>query len=349
MLLTLNCGSSSLKFGAYNRDGATVTLAAEGEIEEIGDQDYVAALERALADLKQHGAETFEAVGHRFVHGGPRLREHFVLDANSEKQLEAAVEFAPLHMPPALAVLRAAQQKMARIPQVICLDTAFHRNMPDLGRTFALPERIRQLGVERYGFHGLSLESILHQLPAIPSRLIVAHLGNGASITAIRDGASIDTSMGLTPAGGFLMGTRPGDLDPGVLLYLLRHGYDTPDALEQVCNHESGLLGLSGQTSDVRKLTALRPTDPRADLALRLFSYQVRKTIAAMTAALGGVDLLVFTGGIGEHAADLRSEIVEGLRFLDLPDVRVLPSREDEQIARNTVTLLSGSSKNPPE
>jgi acetate kinase len=349
MILTLNCGSSSLKFGAYRRDGREVMLVAEGEIEEIGDQDYVAALERALGDLKEKGAQNFEAVGHRFVHGGPRLREHFVLDANSQKQLEAAVEFAPLHMPPALAVLHSAKQKMPDVPQVICLDTAFHRHMPDLGRTFALPERVRQLGVERYGFHGLSLESILHQLPRIPSRLVVAHLGNGASVTAIRDGISIDTSMGLTPAGGFLMGTRPGDLDPGVLIYLLRHGFDTPDVLEQICNHESGLLGLSSATSDVRKLTASRAADPRADLALRLFTYQVRKTIAAMAAALGGVDLLVFTGGIGEHATDLLTEIVDALQFLGIGEVRVLPSREDEQIARNTVTLLSDSSENSPQ
>jgi len=341
MLLTLNCGSSSLKFGAYERAGADVRLVADGEIEEIGGQDYVKALERALQSLKKHGAANFEAVGHRFVHGGPRLRRHFVLDANSERELEAASDFAPLHMPTALAVLRSAKEQMPGLPQVICLDTAFHREMPDLGRTFALPERVRALGIERYGFHGLSLESILHQLPTRPSHLIVAHLGNGASVTAIRDGQSIDTSMGMTPTGGFLMGTRSGDLDPGVMVYLLRHGFESAEALERTFDHESGLLGVSGQTSDVRKLSALRANDAHADLALRLFSYQVRKTIAAMAAALGGVELLVFTGGIGEHATEVRNDIIAGLKFLGDFQISVLPSREDEQIARNAVTLVS--------
>ncbi len=230
------------------------------------------------------------------MHGGPRLREHKLLDAGVAKELEAAVEFAPLHMPTALSVLKAVEQKLPGMPQVICLDTAFHRHMPDVSRTYALPEKVRAMGVERYGFHGLSLESIMAQLRPVPARLVVAHLGNGASITAIREGVSIDTSMGMTPTGGVMMGTRCGDLDPGLLIYLTRHGYGKPEDLERLCDHESGLRGVSGITSDVRELVSRRKADPMADLALRMFCYQVRKTIASMAAALEGLDALVFTG-----------------------------------------------------
>ena len=222
---------------------------------------------------------------------------------------------------------------MPALPQVICLDTAFHRSMPDVAKTFALPAEVRQEGVERYGFHGLSLESILPQLERVPEKLVVAHLGNGASITAILNGKSIDTSMGLTPTGGVMMGTRCGDLDPGVLIFLARHGFAQADALEDLVNRKSGLLGVSGSSSDVRQLMETR-TKPDADLALRMFCYQVRKTVAAMAAALGGLDLLVFTGGIGEHAEGC------GMKFANLCNgsspfkTRVLPAQEDLQIAK---------------
>ncbi len=344
-ILALNCGSSSLKFGSYRSDGLTAELIAGGEAEEIGGKgssfkNHVDALAHAFDVLGERGASWFDAVGHRFVHGGPRLREHKLLDANVAEELEAAVEFAPLHMPNALSVLKAVEEKLPGIPQVICLDTAFHRNMPEVSRTYALPEKVREMGVERYGFHGLSLESIIAQLQAVPKRLIVAHLGNGASITAIREGVSIDTSMGMTPTGGVMMGTRCGDLDPGLLIYLTRHGYGKPEELERVCDHESGLRGVSGTSSDVRELVSRRQTDPKADLALRMFCYQVRKIIAAMVATLGGLDTLIFTGGIGEHAAEVREEIQSGLDFLGEFETRVLPSQEDEQIAKNTAQLV---------
>jgi acetate kinase len=274
------------------------------------------------------------------------LREHKLLDSAVAKELEAAVEYAPLHLPASLAVLKATQEKLPGVPQAICLDTAFHRHMPEVSRTYALPEKIRKLGVERYGFHGLSLESIVAQLPALPDRLVVAHLGNGASITAILKGVSIDTSMGLTPTGGLIMGTRCGDLDPGLMVYLMRRGYARAEQLERVFDHESGLLGISGMTSDVRSLLEDREKNKQAALALEMFCYQVRKTVAGMAAALGGVDVLVFTGGIGEHASALRTEISHGLKFLSSIelDVRVLPSQEDEQIAKNTVRLLNAQS-----
>jgi acetate kinase len=226
------------------------------------------------------------------------------------------------------------QARSPNAAQIVCLDTAFHRTMPDVSRTLALPADIRDMGVERYGFHGLSLESILEQLSQAPPRLVIAHLGNGASLTAIRNGESIDTTMGLTPTGGIMMGTRCGDLDPGVALYLLRNGFAGSDELEALFDRRSGLLGVSGIASDVRELQRVREQNRQADLALRMFCYEVRKAIAGMAAALGGLDLLLFTGGIGEHATELRNEICSELAFFKAFETRVLPSEEDLQIAR---------------
>ncbi len=188
--------------------------------------------------------------------------------------------------------------------------------MPDVSRRFALSGEVTRLGVERFGFHGLSLESILAQMSDVPEKLVIAHLGNGCSVTAIKNGKSIDTTMGLTPTGGIMMGTRCGDLDPGVLLFLMQHGFSDRDRLSALVDHQSGLLGVSETTSDVRQLVELKSRDERADLALRMFSYQVKKAIAAMAAGLGGLDKLVFAGGIGENNGDLRREISTGLEFL---------------------------------
>jgi acetate kinase len=342
-VLALNCGSSSLKFGVYSID-KEIALVREGEAEEIGHSgsapDHATALRQALESLEVAGCKEFSAVGHRLVHGGPHLRDHARLSSGVAQQLQAAVEFAPLHLPAALSVIDAIQNKLPTTPQIICLDTAFHRHMPDVAKTLALPAEVRAMGVERFGFHGLSLESILAQLDSIPERLVVAHLGNGSSITAIRNGQSIDTSMGLTPTGGVMMGTRCGDLDPGALLYLMRHSGATADKLEDLVDHQSGLLGISGKSSDVRELLAAREHDAQADLALRMFCYQVRKTIASMAAALGGLDAVVFTGGIGEHAHPLREEICRDLAFLGRFAVNVLPAQEDLQIARLTRQLF---------
>jgi acetate kinase len=353
LILSLNCGSSSLKFGVYRVTAKDPELVCEGEAEEIGrpngsfwfkhgdvkDQQQRAyanhgeALTHALTLLEQQAIKQFWKAGHRVVHGGPEVREHRALTPEVLAKLQAAVPFAPLHLPASLEVIKAVSGKMPDLPQVICLDTAFHRSMPDVAKTFALPADVRQKGVERYGFHGLSLESILPQLEPLPDKLVVAHLGNGASITAIRNGKSIDTSMGLTPTGGVMMGTRCGDLDPGVMIFLERHGFAQADALEDLVNRKSGLLGVSGTSSDVRQLVE-SAKGPAADLALRMFCYQVRKTIAAMAGALGGLDLLVFTGGIGEHAEQLRKEICELIQWMSPFETRVLPAQEDLQIAR---------------
>jgi acetate kinase len=360
-VLTLNCGSSSLKFGIYFSDGVNARAFCEGAAEEIGREksrfwlklneerseqqlhlpDHRAALTHALDALKDCAGSEPAAVGHRFVHGGPCVREHQRVTPAIMEQLRDAVEYAPLHLPPALSVLETMRHKLPKVTQVVCMDTAFHRTLPDVSRTYALPAEIRELGVERYGFHGLALESILAQLDPVPRDLVVAHLGNGSSITAIREGESIDTTMGLTPTGGVMMGTRCGDLDPGAVLYIMRHGYATPEDLETIFDHRSGLLGVSGKTSDVRELIKSRAEDKQVNLALTMFCYQVRKAVAGMAAALGGLDALVFTGGIGEHADRLRREIYSGLKFLGEIRVLMLPAQEDLQIAKITAKLAA--------
>lgn len=358
-ILSLNCGSSSLKFGVYSAE----RLLLEGEAEEIGLPEasfwtksaqgskaekaqpianHDVAFEFVMQAIAAAGLSQLDAVGHRVVHGGPKLRQHQRLDSVSLNELRDALPFAPLHLPSSLAVIEAVSRVMPDLPQVICLDTAFHRNLPDVSKTLALPRSIRDEGIERYGFHGLSVESIVEQLTAICDRTVVAHLGNGSSVTALSRGKSIDTTMGLTPSGGVMMGTRCGDVDPGVLMYLLRRGVDV-DSLKSVVDHESGLKGVSEKTSDVRELSETRRSDVKCDLALRMFAYQVKKAVAGMAGALGGLDMLVFTGGIGEHAADIRKEICEGLGFLGQFETKVLPAQEDLQIARIAGRLLANA------
>jgi acetate kinase len=362
-IFSLNSGSSSLKFGIFEMHEAKVELLFEGEAEEIGAESSTfwtkgagkgkkeaktslknqeEALKAALKAIGEAGLDEVDAIGHRVVHGGPKVREHGRLDDAVLQQLRDAMPFAPLHLPASLAVIDAVSKLKPGTPQVICLDTAFHRDMPAVAATFALPHEIRSMGVERFGFHGLSLESILHQFERIPERLVVAHLGNGSSITAIRAGKSIDTSMGFTPTGGVMMGSRTGDLDPGVLIYLMRHGYADADRMEQLVDRQSGLKGVSEISSDVRELIDRR-SDEKADLALRMFEYQVRKTIAGMIAALKGMDVLVFTGGIGEHDEGLRQQITSSLQFCGEFEMKVLPAEEDLQIARITAGILYGA------
>jgi acetate kinase len=271
-------------------------------------------------------------------------------------QLKDATPFAPLHIPAALDVIRFAITNFPHLPQAACFDTSFHADMPDVARTLPLPKALRCEGIRRYGFHGLSCESIVHQLAdRLPARLIVAHLGNGASVTAIRNGQSIDTSMGLTPTGGVIMGTRTGDLDPGVLVYLMREKKLESVALEDLVDHQSGLLGISGLDGDMRRLHEAASSNDNARLAIEMFCYSVRKQIAAMIAVLGGVDMVVFTGGIGENDEVARAMICEGLAWAGIgqperlswtvrdtipgDNVCILPSQEDEQIARHTWSL----------
>jgi acetate kinase len=381
-VLALNSGSSSLKFGLYRVGTSRIDMLLSGEAQSIGDQDSkfdaqdaranpllsetssiptqweaIVRIGRLLADSKMPAPA---AIGHRVVHGGPKLLQHCRIDASALRQLEAATAFAPLHTPSALSVIRFAQEHFPGIPQVACFDTAFHAELPDVARVLPISKELQLEGIHRYGFHGLSCESIVHQLANdLPRRLIIAHLGNGASITAVKSGKSIDTSMGLTPTGGVMMGTRSGDLDPGVLVYLMREKKFDAAMLEELVDHRSGLLGVSGIGGDMRRLHAAATSNADARLAIQMFCYSVSKQVSAMMAALDGVDMIVFTGGIGENDREARAAICGRLSWIGISldearneaannpisaassrcAVRVLPSQEDEQIARHTWTL----------
>jgi acetate kinase len=251
-------------------------------------------------------------VAHRVVHGGERFREPVVLDDEVLAELGRLVELAPLHNRPALDAIRQARRALPDVPHVAVFDTAFHATLPEEAFVYAVPQRWRvEWGIRRFGFHGLSVEWAAERVVA--SRLVVCHLGGGCSVTAVRDGRSVDTTMGFTPLEGVPMATRPGSLDPGVLLYLLRH-HLTLDELDGALEHQSGLLGLSGSSGDVRELE--RSSHPAARLALGLFAYRVAGTIAAMSVPLGGLDALVFTAGIGEHSARVRADVCGRLGFL---------------------------------
>jgi acetate kinase len=339
-VLALNSGSSSLKFGLYGAGASDVTVLLSGEVEAKSVDDTKNAIVEIAGRLADARMPMPDAVGHRVVHGGPGLRRHCLIDDAVVGQLKAATAFAPLHIPLALSLIGFAREHFGDLPQVACFDTAFHTTMPEAARTLPIARDLRRWGLERYGFHGLSCESIVRQLGRdLPDRLVIAHLGNGASITAVKAGRSIDTSMGLTPTGGVIMGTRSGDLDPGVLVYLAREkGFDAA-MLEDLVDHKSGLQGISGIASDMRLLRRAASSNADARLAIEMFCYSVRKQVAAMIAALGGVDRIVFTGGIGEHDALARAEICDGLSWVDVR-VSVLPSQEDEQIARHARTLI---------
>ncbi len=342
-ILALNCGSSSLKFGLFRVDPDQSTSLLSGEIEaEASADSSEETLERiasALSDAKQAP----DAIGHRIVHGGPKLLRHCIIDAAVVAELEAATVFAPLHIPGSLALVHAAQKRFPGSPQVACFDTAFHAAMPDVARTLPLPKHLRSEGIHRYGFHGLSCESIVRQLgDSLPDRLVIAHLGYGASITAVKAGRSIDTSMSLTPSGGVIMGTRSGDLDPGVLIYLMREKRLDASALEDLIDRQSGLLGISEISGDMRRLHEAAPANEDARLGIAMFCASVRKEIAAMTAVLGGVDKIVFTGGIGENDVAIRDAIRDGLSWLGAGCAfTVLVSQEDEQIARHSYALVT--------
>jgi len=387
-ILTLNAGSSSLKFAVYRASVGAETLMVEGALERIGLEasrfvirnPQGASLRDEHLNLSSHKeamCETFtaleriglpapDAVGHRIVQGGSEHESPEKVGPELLETLERLVPLAPLHLPAEIRAIEAVADRDARLPQVACFDTAFHRRSPELAQRFPLPRRLWHEGVRRYGFHGISYEYILDRLGAEgrEGKLILAHLGNGASMVAVRDGSPLETTMGLTPTGGIMMGSRSGDLDPGVVIYLMReHGLDVP-GIERLVDRESGLLGVSGMTSDMRTLLKRRDSEPHAAQAIAMFSYHARKAIGALAAVLGGVNLLVFTGGIGENAAPVRGEICEGLGYLGIhlaPDrngadadtisteaspcaVRVVPTNEDLMIARHTYALLFRSS-----
>jgi acetate kinase len=386
-ILALNGGSSSLKFALYQFAAGTETLLARGEAEEIGlpqgrlqisgtspDQsldipcpfkDHGAALVRIQDELTKRQLPKPVAVGHRFVNGGPDYSEPQRITPEVLARLRALVHLAPLHTPTELRIIDAVAAHSPGVPQVACFDTAFHRRMPELAQRFPLPRTLWEEGVRRYGFHGLSYEYIVEKLGALGTdvrrqRIVIAHLGNGASLAAVRDGRSVDTTMGLTPTGGVMMGTRTGDLDPGVLLYLLREKHYDSAKIEHVVDHESGLLGVSETSSDMKTLLDRSDSDPRARLAVEMFCYSVRKQIGALAAVLGGLDALVFAGGIGERSATVRARICDELGYLGARldpgrntagaelisaassacTVRVIVTNEELMIARHVNRLL---------
>ena len=371
--LSVNSGSSSLKMalfrvgadhaerclwrGSAQKIGTTASyIERDGRCETHSLAHHRAALDILLGDL---GDAPLEAVGHRVVHGGGHSQPERLTPGLLER-LRALVPIAPLHLPAALAGIEAVGERLPEVPQVACFDTAFHAGLPKYAATLPLPRRYRDLGIRRYGFHGLSCEYVTSELGAgARGKLVVAHLGNGSSLTALADGRSVDTTMGFTPTGGVMMGTRSGDIDPGVLLYLMREQGLDAAALESLLEREAGLLGVSGLSSDMSLL--LGRDEPEARLAIGLFSYQVRKAVGALTAALGGLDRLVFTGGIGEHAAPVRASICAGLEHLGIRvdaernvanrrrisidrgpcEVLVVPTDEDRIIARHCRRILT--------
>jgi len=338
-ILTINTGSSSLKAGVYTL-GPGLVMAREqaGEARSLGDLPaFAAALPRLLP------ARPPDAIGHRIV-APLAWNEPQRLDAARLAELRGLAPLAPDHLPQALAAMDALTAAYPGVPQVACSDSAFHRTLPPAARNFALPRRLQAEGVVRYGYHGLSCEYVLSVLHAedpqrASGRIVIAHLGHGASLTAVRDSVSVDTTMGFTPLGGVPMSTRSGDLDPGILLYLLRAM--APEALSRMLNQESGLLGVSGISGDMKTLLERSAQEPAA-AAVELFVYQVRKAVGALAAALGGLDLLVFTGGIGENAAAVRERIVRGLEWIPM-QVRVIPTDEDQMIARHTARALGAA------
>jgi acetate kinase len=357
VVLCVNTGSSSVKCAIYDIRGDTATRAADSTVEETGPD----ALDHALEDLDvAHHRVT--AVGHRIVHGGPHLDRPALIDPAVLANLQATVALAPLHQRAALTAIEALTRRYPQLPQVACFDTGFHRTMPEVSRRLALPRALADQGIRRYGFHGLSYEYLVATLGAESlGRAVLAHLGSGASLAAVRDGQSLDTTMGLTPTGGIVMGHRTGDLDPGVLVYLARElAYDA-EHLERLVNSEGGLVGLAGD-ADLRTLLERRArNDGDATLAVEIYCTRIRMQIGAYAALLGGLDTLVFTGGVGAHAPAVRAAACAGLEHLgiaidtrrndtDAPiisveggavTVRALETDENVMIARHVGALLA--------
>jgi acetate kinase len=385
-ILVLNVGSSTLKFGVFPLVGGDEPLL-RGVVEYAGPNagqvritdsagrsdsrqlnvDRASAPAQLIHHLKQHySLASIQAVGHRLVHGGSRLVTPVRIDASVRAMLEDVIPLAPDHLPTELRAIDEVSRLSSSLVQIACFDTAFHSGMPSVARIFGLPRRLSNSGVVRYGFHGLSYEYVtsdLRRRGELPRRTIVAHLGNGASLVALRDGISIDTSMGMTPAGGIAMSTRSGDLDPGVILYLLRSRNFSTSDLDEAVNRDGGLLGISELSSDVRALLTARSTDSRAADAIDVFCYQARKCIGSFAAALGGVDALVFSGGIGEHSPEVRAQICKDMEFLGIAidpalndanaplisaergtvQIQIVNTREEVMIARHVRAALANN------
>lgn len=336
-VLAVNAGSSTLKLSLLDGD----QVLADQTIETSSDGDVGEALSSALESF-----ESPDAVGHRVVHGGGVYSSAVRISGEVRARLESFVELAPLHQPPALQGIDLVGRLLPDVPAVACFDTAFHATLAPEAYTYAVPSEWRErYGLRRYGFHGLShaycARRALESLDSTgASRLVICHLGAGASLSAVRDGVCVDTTMGFTPLEGLVMATRSGDVDPGMLIWLLRHADLDVDELDDALQHRSGLAGLAG-TSDMREVESrAREGDADARLALAVYVHRLRSRIGGMAASLGGVDALVFTGGVGENAASIRSDVVAGLGFLGAQCL-VIPAREDLQIAAEVRELLS--------
>ncbi len=398
-ILALNSGSSSIKFSMWETDGEFTKLL-EGEVEGIGagegksakfwTKSWIAGADGAklvdekpvVSDIaaafaliaKALGEPPFVhpiAIGHRMVCGGPKITENQRLAPELIDEMERYTAFAPLHAPSEIFLMRQAMQLYPDVPNFVCFDSWFHRDLPKVTRRLPIPEEYSSMGLRRFGAHGLSYESIVaHLKNDLPSRLIVAHLGNGASVCAIRDGRSVDTSMGLTPTGGIISGSRTGDIDPGLMLFVLRKAIENEanaskaaDALEKIVNKQSGLLGVSQLSNDMRTLReAIAHGNKEARLAVDQFVYVLRKFIGAYAAVLGGLDMLVFTGGIGEHDAATRAEACAEFAYLGITfdesrnlavkweavisadnsavTVKVIPAAEDLMIVKHVSGML---------
>jgi acetate kinase len=387
-ILTMNSGSSSVKVDLYEMRGAE-QLVLSGSMGRIGlrggtfqisdasgkrlvDEhtdlpDHGAALKRLFAWLETHEpGHSLDAVGHRVVHGGPHYNQPHRITPALIAELKELVHLAPDHLPHEVKAIEATRHAYPDLTQVACFDTAFHRHMPKLAQMYALPRHYWHEGLVRYGFHGLSYEYILQELrkeageEAANGRVIIAHLGNGASMTAVQHGKSMDTTMGFTPAGGLVMSTRSGDLDPGVLIYLLEEKNLRPAGLNDLVNQQAGLLGVSGISSDMEDLLDKEASEPHAREAVDLFCYQASKHLGALAAVLGGLDTLIFTAGIGENSPAVRQRICQNMSFLGIHldarrnaanaaiisreggpvTVRVMGTDEDLMIARHTSALI---------
>jgi len=391
-VLVLNSGSSSIKFSVYEAGDSERRKLHEGAVDGIGTDlgkfwikdadgnklvDQTPALPNPAVAFKLvadalHSSDfpAPAAIGHRMVSGGPTVQDNQVITPALIDEMEKYTAFAPLHTPIAIYIMREALRLFPGVPNFVILDTYFHRTMPEVAKHMPIPEEYAAMGVRRYGAHGISYESIVFQLASeVPEKLIVAHLGNGASISAIRNGECLDTSMGLTPTGGIISGTRTGDIDPGVLIFILRKicetatsASDAADKLETVASKKSGLLGVSELSNDMRDLRdAIKQGNAKARLAVDKFTWTIARWIGSYVAELGGLDMLVFTGGIGENDMDSRAEICAGLGALGIVvdaernnvrgaavisgenspvTVRVIPPAEDLIIVNHVVRLL---------
>ena len=339
-ILTLNGGSSSIRFACYSLNGESPARWATGKLDGIGGSHQKLVFHDLREQFPQESAlppgtslldwidkelsfDSITAVGHRVVHGMQRTGPEIVTDELLDDLRKYSL-FDPEHLPREIDLMDVLQQRNSKLLQVACFDTAFHRAMPRVARLLPIPRRFEAQGIERYGFHGLSYTFLMQELarvagvPASSGRVILAHLGNGASMAALHGGKCIDTTMGFTPAGGLPMGTRAGDLDAGLAAYLLRSSGLNPDEFSRLVHLESGLLGISETSSDMRDLLAAQSSDIRAGEAVDLFCYQARKWIGAFAASLGGLDTLVFAGGIGENSPEVRVRICAGLGFLGI-------------------------------